>query len=188
LLVAASAAFVTMFVAEMGDKSQLISLTMASCYPPLQVLAGAMVALAAVLGLAVVVGDYIVSVVPHTLIVIIAGLVFIVMGLYNYRSDDERPAECRGREGFFQTMVMVFAAEFGDKTQLAAVFLVAGFGYPLAVFGGAMAAMFLNHLLAVFVGSRFLAKINPRYIRFVSSTLFIIIGLTIIIAEIFPSS
>ncbi|MDY6825936.1 MAG: TMEM165/GDT1 family protein [Bacillota bacterium] len=187
MLTAASAAFVTMFVAEMGDKSQLISLTMASCYPSLQVLTGAMVALAAVLGLAVMVGDYISSAVPHTLIAVIAGLVFIVMGLYNYRSRDERPAECRGREGFFQTMIMVFVAEFGDKTQLAAVFLVAGFGYPLAVFGGAMAAMLLNHLLAVFVGSRFLARINPRYIRIASSALFIIIGLIIIIAEIFPS-
>lgn len=186
MLAAAATAFITMFVAEMGDKSQLISLTMASCYPPLQVLAGAMVALAVVLGLAVVAGDFIAAAVPYNLVALTAGLVFIVMGVYYYRSSDERPVECRGREGFFQTMLMVLAAEFGDKTQLAAVFLVAGFGYPLAVFGGAMAAIFVNHLLAVYFGSRFLAKIKPRYVRIASSALFIVIGLFMIISKIFP--
>ncbi|HED23491.1 MAG TPA: TMEM165/GDT1 family protein, partial [Firmicutes bacterium] len=89
MLTAAVTAFITMFVAEMGDKSQLISLTMASCYPPLQVLTGAMVALAVVLGLAVVVGDFIVSAVPYNLIALIAGLAFIIMGVYNYRSSDK---------------------------------------------------------------------------------------------------
>ncbi|HED24285.1 MAG TPA: TMEM165/GDT1 family protein, partial [Firmicutes bacterium] len=48
--------------------------------------------------------------------------------------------------------------------------------------------MFLNHLLAVNLGSLFLAKINPRYVRTASSALFIIIGLYIIVTKIFPSS
>ena len=55
MFTAAATAFLSVFIAEFGDKTQLVSLTLASRYPPLQVLAGAMLALALVLGLAVLV-------------------------------------------------------------------------------------------------------------------------------------
>jgi len=68
MLAAALAAFVTVFVAELGDKTQLVTLTMACRYPPRQVLAGAMVALAAVIGLAVAVGGFLAAQLPQSLI------------------------------------------------------------------------------------------------------------------------
>ena len=187
MFAAALAAFVTVFVAEFGDKTQLVSLSMACRYPPLQVLAGAMAALAVVIGLAVAVGGLLSAYLPHTLIAIISGLVFIVMGILSYRRQDKPDEECSGRDGFIQTMVMVFVAEFGDKTQLAAMFLAAGLGYPIAVFGGAMLAMFFNHLIAVYIGSRFISRLDPRHLRIGTAALFCLVGLAMILWEALPA-
>jgi len=187
MITAAIAAFVTVFFAEFGDKTQLVSLTMACRYPPLQVLAGAMIALSLVIGMAVTVGGFLAAYIPYALIAIVSGFIFILIGILNYRQKDENENECSDRkDGFIQTMVMVFAAEFGDKTQLAAMFLAAGLGFPVAIFIGAMLAMFLNHLIAVYLGSRFLSRLNPRYLRLSTAILFCLIGLLIIVWEAVP--
>ncbi|MDW7729245.1 MAG: TMEM165/GDT1 family protein [Bacillota bacterium] len=186
MFAAALAAFITIFVAEFGDKTQLVSMCMACRYPPLQVLAGAMAALAVVIGLAVLVGGFLSAYIPHTLVAVLSGIVFIVIGIFSYFKKEDNTEECNSRDGFFQTMALVFVAEFGDKTQVAAMFLTASLGYPLAVFAGAMAAMFCNHLIAVYLGSRFISKIDARYLKIGTAVLFIVIGLLIIILEALP--
>ena len=183
MLAAAVAAFLTVFVAEFGDKSQLVCLTMACRYPPLQVLAGAMTAMALVLGLAAGVGNLIADVIPHSLVAVIAGLFFIGVGILTWRRGDQKPAEGGGSDGFFQTLGMIFLAEFGDKTQLAVLFLAASFNYPLAVFAGAMVAMFINHVLAIYLGNRFVSRLKPHYIKIGSTIIFIAIGLALVIFE-----
>lgn len=183
MLAAATAAFITIFIAEFGDKTQLVSMAMACRFPPLQVLAGAMTALAIVIGLAVGVGGLLAAIIPQSPITIISGLVFMIMGIFSYLHRNNNEKECNGRDGFFQTLLMVFAAEFGDKTQMAALFLSASLGYPLAVFGGAMLAMLLNHLLAVYLGSKFISRVKPSYLKTGTAVLFIFIGLIMIIME-----
>ena len=185
MLAAALTAFISIFVAEFGDKTQLVSLSLASRYPPLQVLAGAMVALAAVLGLAVGAGGFIAAYVPAVVIAAASGILFIIMGLFTLVRRQREEAPRNGRAGFYQTLVMVFLAELGDKTQMAAVLLAASFGQPVAVFGGAMAAMFVNHALAVFIGRRFFSRINPKLLKQGTAFLFMVIGLAIIILAYF---
>ncbi len=63
------------------------------------------------------------------------------------------------------------------------MFLVASFGYPVSVFAGAMAAMFFNYLLAVYLGSRIISRFNPRLLKVGTAWLFIAIGTIIIIME-----
>ncbi len=186
MLAAAVAAFVTIFLAEFGDKTQLVSMCMAARYSPLQVLAGAMAALAMVIGFAVAVGGLLAAYIPHTLVTVLSGIIFIIIGIYNYLKKEEETQECDNRNGFIQTMLLVFVAEFGDKTQVAAMLLTASLGYPAAVFGGAMLAMLCNHLIAVFLGSRVMAKLKPSLLKLGTAALFIVIGLLIVIIEILP--
>lgn len=182
MFAAALAAFISVFVAEFGDKTQLVSLTMASRYPPLQVLSGAMVALALVLGLAVGVGGLVAAYIPAVVIAVVSGIFFIIMGLFTLvRREEAEPDNRSGKAGFYQTLVLVFLAEMGDKTQMAAMLLSANFGRPLAVFAGAMVAMFLNHTLAILLGRRYFSRINPRLLKQGTAFLFMVIGLTIII-------
>ncbi len=110
MLAAAAAAFITVFIAEFGDKTQLVSLTMACRYPPRQVLAGAIIALAAVIGLAVGVGDVLSAVIPRFVVVLISGLFFIVIGLFSYFSRDIKVKEYSAGAGLLQTIGLVFVA------------------------------------------------------------------------------
>lgn len=183
MLTAAVAAFITIFVAEFGDKTQLVTLTLACRYPPLQVLAGAMAALALVLGLAVGVGGLLAIYIPQQLVIIGSGIIFIIIGLFHFTRRDDRPVYYNDKRGFYYTLLMVFAAEFGDKTQLAALLLAASYGYPLAVFTGAMIAMLFNHLIAVYLGSRLLSRFHPRFIKIATALLFLLVGLVMIIGE-----
>lgn len=181
MFAAAAAAFVSIFIAEFGDKTQLVSMSLASRYPPLQVLAGAMVALALVLGIAVGAGGIIAALVPEAVIALASGIFFIIIGFYTLVSREKASESESSRASFYQTVGLVFLAEMGDKTQLAAMMLAANFGHPLAVFGGAMAAMFLNHSLAVFLGARFISRLDPGLLKKATAFLFMAIGLAIII-------
>lgn len=175
------AAFISIFVAEFGDKTQLVSLSMACRYPPLQVLAGAMVALFLVMALAVGAGGFMAAYIPQPVIILVSGIFFVIMGLFTLLSKEQSKELCsKGKAGFYQTLGAVFLAEMGDKTQIAAMLLTASLGRPAAVLAGAMLAMFVNHALAIFLGARFFSRINPRYLKTGTSMLFITIGLLII--------
>ncbi len=187
MLAAAFAAFLTVFIAEIGDKTQLVSLSMACRYPPLQVLGGAMLALALVFGIGIGAGALIYSAVPHSLLKVLSGAMFIIIGLVSLlnRSGDKVEAACdQNGRGFYQTLLMVFVAEFGDKSQLAVILLVAGMGFPLAVFCGAMLALFINHVLAVYLGARFLSRLNPQYLKYGTAALFFLVGIAVLTLDI----
>lgn len=182
----AVAALVTVFMAELGDKTQLIIMAMACRYPALNVLTGALLALGASLGLAVLAGGLVYSVIPQNLLVIISGVIFILSGLcygfFQKEQEKEGLVHCEG--GLAQTMCLVFLAELGDKSQLAALMLTAGTGRPIAVFAGAFLAILLHTLLAVFLGNRIVARLKPSLLKAGTAILFVVIGLVMILREI----
>ncbi len=181
MIAAATAAFISIFVAEFGDKTQLVSLSMAGRYPPLQVLGGAMAGMALVMGLAVGAGGLVAASISPAVITVASGIFFIIMGLFTLLRRGPETGPPTGRSGFYQTAALVFLAELGDKTQMAALLLSAHFGRPAAVFAGAMAAMFINHALAVFLGGRFVSRVPPRLLKGATAILFIGIGLVMLI-------
>lgn len=175
-------AFVAIFLAELGDKTQLVSLNLASRFSPLQVLAGAMTGLTLVLALAVGAGGLIYTYIPLTVVTVASGIFFIFMGIWFYFQDDNSAEKTvKGKSGYYQAFLLVFLAEMGDKTQIATMLLSANFGTPLIVLAGALLAMLLNHTLAVFLGARYLARIPRRWIRLASSAIFVVIGAAILI-------
>ncbi|MGM0651488.1 MAG: TMEM165/GDT1 family protein [Bacillota bacterium] len=183
MLAAAVAAFLTVFIAEFGDKSQLVCLTMACRYPPLQVLAGAMTAMVLVLGLAAGAGSLAADALPHSFVAVISGIFFVGVGIFTWLRGEQKAEEGCANGGYFQTLGMIFLAEFGDKTQLAVLLLAASLGLPFAVFGGAILAMFANHALAVYIGNRFVSRLKPEYVKISSTIIFVAIGLGLIIFE-----
>jgi len=80
-----------------------------------------------------------------------------------------------------QTFIMVFLAELGDKTQLAAIALTAAYGSPLAVFLGAMGGQLINHGAAAYLGSRFLSRLPGRTVQLASGILFIVFGVLFLV-------
>ncbi len=181
MIASIGAAFISIFVAEFGDKTQLVSLSMACHYPPLQVLGGAMTGMALVMALAVGAGGLVAAAIPAAVITAASGILFIIMGLLTLLRREKEAGPAAGCPGFYRTAAMVFLAELGDKTQMTALLLSAHFGRPAAVFIGAMAAMFLNHALAVFLGGRLLARVPPGFLKAATASLFIGIGMVMLI-------
>ena len=77
---------------------------------------------------------------------------------------------------FATTFALVFFAELGDKTQLAALGLASSSARPWAVFWGSALALVLASALAVGVGKLLAARLDPRWLHYGGAALFIILG------------
>lgn len=166
-------------LAEFGDKSQLVCMTLAMRHRHLPVMLGAAVAFLLLNGLAVVFGAGVATWVPERLIAAIVALVFIGFGVHTLRNgaDGVRPELLEApRHGvFLTTLMLIFAAEFGDKTQLAVAGL-AGTLAPLPVWTGATAALILVSALGVWAGHTVLRRVPLRWIQRMAGGLFLLFG------------
>ena len=171
-------AFLTTLLAEMGDKTQLVTLTLSSRFPPRQVLTGALAALAAITALAAILGDFLAQLLPDKVALLTSGCFFLVTGILMlfWGQTPGTPAQERGGTVVVQTFLFVFFAELGDKTQLTAIALTAATGEPLSVFLGAMGGQFINHAAAAYLGSRFLTRLPAGTVRLASALLFVLFG------------
>lgn len=176
-------AFLAVLLAEMGDKTQLVTLTLSTRYPPRQVLAGALSALAAITGLAVVLGDYLANLFPEQATLLGSGLFFLAVGAWILfkKEDTGEEVETPKHGVAVQTFLMVFLAELGDKTQLTAIALTAAYNAPVAVFLGSMAGQVVNHGAAAYLGSRYLSRLPARTIKVASAILFLVFGVVFLV-------
>lgn len=171
-------AFLLVFAAEMGDKSQIIAMTFATQYRKRYVLIG--VTLAAVLnhGLAIVLGRYLSKVVPLDIIQIIAGFVFVIFGLTSLQDEELDDFEAKKSFGPIVTVAIAFfIGELGDKTQLTAMTLASEAISPIFVLLGTTSAMVTTSAIGIVIGSKVGDKIPDLLIKIISSIVFIIFGL-----------
>lgn len=154
--------FAVVFVAELGDKTQLVALTSAGRYPVPSVLATLGAAIALLQTLSVTVGSLIGGAVPDRAVAVGAGLVFVGFGWWTWRSATDADPEvgrADGLSGLVGVGAAFFLAELGDKTMLTTAGLAADRG-AMAVWVGSFAAMMAATTLAV-VGGRGLARWIP---------------------------
>lgn len=178
--VALFSSFSLIALAEIGDKSQLVCMTLAARYRPWPVLLGAIVAFALLNIVAVVFGAAAAHWLPDAVVTAVVGILFILFGIHALRNatdqDDEVP-DARGSHSlFFSTLLLITLAEFGDKTQIA----VAGLSStadPLAVWLGATLALTLTSALGVLAGRTIMQRISVSLLHKISGGLFILLGL-----------
>jgi putative Ca2+/H+ antiporter (TMEM165/GDT1 family) len=84
---------------------------------------------------------------------------------------------------FLTTFGLIFVAEMGDKTQLAAITLVAKTKEPVAVFLGAALALAAVSLIGVVVGSALASWINTQYLEKTAAVAFITIGVLMLLGK-----
>lgn len=189
--------FGLVFVAELGDKTQLAVLAQTCKYRrPWAVFLGASLALAVVTALGAVGGELVGRLVPASVLRIAAALAFIVMGMLVAREairDGREEPSCpspvdesgaagrlaRDWRPFAATFGLLFVAEMGDKTQLAVLSLAGRSAQPVAVFCGGALALAVVTGLAV-VGGEGLSRLIPRRaLLWVSAVAFLIMGILI---------
>ena len=179
---AALIAFAAVFVAELGDKSQLIALTFAARHSAWAVLAGVAVACAVLQALAVGIGAAVSEVVPERTVEIAAGVAFLGFAAWTLRGDDDEEAvvDRAGRSVAIAAGTAFFIAELGDKTQLATLALASANGV-LGTWVGATLGEILADALAIVVGARLGARLPERPLRLTSALAFVVFGVLLLV-------
>jgi putative Ca2+/H+ antiporter (TMEM165/GDT1 family) len=176
-------AFGVVFVAELGDKSQLMVLTLATRYPPLRVLLVISVATALIHLISVLVGGAVAAVLPTEAITVLAGLAFIGFGLWTLRGEpDGEHAHSLdgGRSPLIAAGVAFFVAELGDKTMLASMTLAARNGI-VGTWIGATAGMVAADAIAIVIGAALGRRLPERAIRLLAGVLFLVFGAILVV-------
>ncbi|MBY4895712.1 TMEM165/GDT1 family protein [Cupriavidus sp. AU9028] len=170
-------------LAEMGDKTQLLSLLLAARYrKPLPIIAGILIATLVNHGFAGAVGGWITEVVGQGLLRWILGLGFIAMGAWmlipDKLDDAEQPKAAKGAWGVLLTTIAAFFfAEMGDKTQIATVALAARFSTDvLWVVIGTTLGMMLANVPAVLLGERFAHRLPIKLVHRIAAAVFVVLG------------
>ena len=171
------------FIAELGDKSQLIALTFGTRYRPVLVMIGITMATALINAISVAVGYGLGIALPTRWISVAAGVVFIGFAIWTLRGDDDQ--EVAGTIGSSHGVVLTVGsafllAELGDKTMLAAITLASQNGW-LGTWLGATTGMITAAALAIFVGRQLGKRLPEHVVRYAAAAMFAIFGVWLLI-------
>lgn len=171
-------AFFFIFVAEMGDKTQIIAMTCAAKYSIRQVLIGIFIGVLLNHGLAIIIGIYLSNYISIDILQIIAGFLFILFGLWTFINDDDsNNTEKCSRNGAILTVASAFfIGELGDKTQLTALTLSMNSDYPFFILLGAITGMLITGIIGIIVGNRIGKKVSGMTIKIISGIIFVLFG------------
>jgi putative Ca2+/H+ antiporter (TMEM165/GDT1 family) len=167
-------------LAEMGDKTQLLSLVLAARFrKPWPIVLGILVATLANHGLAGAVGSWVTTMMGPTALRWVLGASFIAMAVWMLIPDkfDDEDGDSAPRMGvFLTTVVAFFLAEMGDKTQIATVMLAAQYNAWFAVVAGTTLGMMLANAPVVWLGDAITKRVPLRLVHMVSAVIFAILG------------
>ena len=162
--------------AEIGDKSQLVCMTLASRHRAMPIMLGAIAAFAFLNTLAVVFGVAIASWLPEYIVAATVAFLFAAFGIHalhvNEENDNEEVQEKSGHGIFFTTFLLITMAEIGDKTQLAVVAL-SSTAAPIAVWLGSTVALASTSALGIIAGRTILQKIPLVLLHKISGVIFL---------------
>jgi putative Ca2+/H+ antiporter (TMEM165/GDT1 family) len=169
----------TISVAEIGDRTQLLSLMLAARFRrPWPIIAGILCATLANHAAAGVVGVWFGSLLKPRILEIVVGISLIAMAIWTLKPDklDENAAGSGAMGAFLATLTSFFIAEIGDKTQIATLALAAAYPHLLAVVSGTTAGMLIANVPVVFLGKAFADRLPLQAIHYGAAALFAILG------------
>lgn len=174
------------FLAELGDKSQLITMTYALRHRWWVVLSGVGIAAFAIHGISVTVGHFLGLTLPARPIAAVAGVAFIGFAAWTWREGiNSAPGETTVREPrfvLFAVVSSVLLAELGDKTMLATVALASDHNW-LGVWLGATAGMVLADAVAIAAGTALHRRLPEHLLHAAAGLLFLACGLWMLVDE-----
>ncbi|CAH2029900.1 TMEM165/GDT1 family protein [Trichlorobacter ammonificans] len=177
--------FALIFLAELGDKTQLTAMALALRYPWRRIFIGIAAAFVVLNLAAVLVGKVLFLLLPIFWVTLVSALLFLYFGYSTLRhacadADDDAPpppAASAVRTAF----VMIFMAELGDKTQLVTASQAARYSGSLAgmasVFSASTLALWSVSLLGIFAGRQLVRYIPVCWIHRAAGVMFLLFGL-----------
>jgi len=172
--------FGVIFVAELGDKSQLMALAFATRYRAWPVIAAITTATTIVHLGSVALGAGFSELLPGRWVNLVAALAFFAFAAWTLRGDalseeDRRRARQNARSAFLTVGVAFFLAELGDKTMLATITLATQHGW-IGVWVGSTLGMVAADALAIVIGRQLGTRLPERAVRYGAAALFAVFG------------
>ncbi|MGY2078640.1 TMEM165/GDT1 family protein [Modestobacter sp. SYSU DS0657] len=186
------AAFVLILPAELPDKTLFATLVLATRFPALPVFVGVGTAFGLQVAIAVTAGSLL-SLLPDALVSGVVAALFLIGAVLLWRSASEGPedaeaAQARERTSFLRAAAIsfgvLFAAEWGDLSQLATAGLAARYEEPLSVFVGSWAALLVVSGLAAFLGRKLADRLPVALIRRVAAVLFAVFAVVAVVETV----
>ncbi|MGY1813870.1 TMEM165/GDT1 family protein [Blastococcus sp. SYSU D00820] len=185
-------AFVLVLPVELPDKTLFASLVLATRFAPLPVFVGVGTAFGLQVAIAVTAGSLL-SLLPEALVSGVVAALFLVGAVVLWRSassgvEEDEAADTRERTSFLRAAAIsfgvLFAAEWGDLSQLATAGLAARYDAPVSVFIGAWAALLVVSGLAVFLGKKLADRLPVALIRRVAAVLFLVFAVLAVVETV----
>jgi len=175
--------FLLVFIAELGDKTQITVITLCSKWSRKTVFVGAMLAFLIVDGLSVLIGEALATLLPFFWIQVVSGTIFILSGIFTLFSkevkEEKEAYSCQFT--VLSAFALVSLMELGDKTQIMVIALAAQYNMPVLVFAGVMLAFTLITVIGVAIGEIMLKKIPQKYMQTVTAAIFTIFGVLLLL-------
>ncbi|MBP1818042.1 TMEM165/GDT1 family protein [Mycobacterium sp. OAE908] len=184
MLTAALVSLSVVFVAELGDKSQLMTMTYALRHRWWVVLSGVGIASFMVHGLSVTVGHFLGLTLPQRPIAFAAAIAFLLFAVWTWREGrrggDDEIKVAEPRHVLLAVISSFVLAELGDKTMLATVALASDHNWA-GVWIGATVGMVLADGVAIAVGTLLHKRLPERFLHGLASVLFALFGIWILL-------
>ncbi len=173
-------------LAEMGDKTQLLSFVLAAKLKHrIPIILGILFATLANHFFAGSVGAWLASLISPKTMKWIVAVSFFVFGLWALKPDKlDENQKLRGAGVFITTLIAFFIVEMGDKTQLATIALAARYNSLVAVVMGTTIGMMIANVPAVWLGEKLTHRINMKVMRWIAAALFIVLGALALFAPV----
>ncbi|MGP3934480.1 TMEM165/GDT1 family protein [Nonomuraea sp. KM88] len=173
------------FVAELGDKSQLMAMTFATRFKMWPVLLGITIATTVVHLFSVAVGGLIGDALPTTAISVVAGLAFLGFAVWTLRGDELTEDEAQKarrttRNALIAVTVAFFLSELGDKTMLATITLATQHGW-VGTWIGSTVGMVAADALAIVVGRLMGRHLPEKVIKYGAAAAFAVFGVALLV-------
>lgn len=171
----------TEFIAEMGDKTQLMLVALTSKYKLRDIILGTAVAILILNGMAVLAGGLVGSLIPDWIIKIIAALAFMYFAVTSLMKDDEDEEEVKDGKIKFAPLAVgctFFVAELGDKTQLTAITFGAneGLSAALIVWLACSIGLFAADIIGMLIGYLLKSKTPDGFLNSLAFVIFALFG------------
>jgi Ca2+/H+ antiporter, TMEM165/GDT1 family len=187
------AAFVLILPVELPDKTLFATLVLATRFPPLPVFLGVGAAFGLQVAIAVTAGSLL-SLLPEALVSAVVAVLFLIGAVLLWREarkggeDEEAAAEARENTSFVRAAAIsfgvLFAAEWGDLSQLATAGLAARYAEPLSVFVGSWAALLVISGLAAFLGRKLADRLPVALLHRVAAGLFLVFAVVAVVETV----
>ncbi|MCZ2817192.1 TMEM165/GDT1 family protein [Modestobacter sp. VKM Ac-2984] len=187
------AAFVLILPVELPDKTLFATLVLATRFPPLPVFVGVGLAFGLQVAIAVTAGSLL-SLLPEAVVSAVVAVLFLTGAVLLWREsrkggdEDEATVQAREQTSFVRAAAIsfgvLFAAEWGDLSQLATAGLAARYEEPLSVFVGAWAALLVISGLAAFLGRKLADRLPVALLHRVAAGLFLLFAVIAVVETV----